>query len=453
MEAENYLSSGFGVRLSMESKRKGWKRLREFARVWQPSRLKGIQVSASFGVPFLGATQVFDLRPVARKWLSLDRTEDSAERFVRPGTILVTCSGLVGRATLANRSHENMLVSHDLLRVDPIESTLWGWLYAYLRASQTRSMMKAAQYGHIIKHLETSHLDDLPVLDVDGKSRELFNEHVAEILELRNRAYECSVQAEAAFELALGSVGLLDQGENGFTTISDRLVLRRRRLDAWFHNPAIGVLRAHLAAKGDRVETLSEAGFDIWLPTRFKRIAASQGVELLESSALFEVNPDITKRIADSDFGDPYSGRVRSGWMLLSRSGQIYGILGSLSITNVFHEGKVASDDLIRLAPNSRNSARAGYVYTALSHPTLGRPLVKALAYGSSIPHIEPSDLSELPVVRLSTSKEDEIADRAEQANSLRAEADILEKYVAAEADRLIDAYLATDWEQSARGC
>lgn len=90
MEAENFLASGFGIRLAIEAKAGGWSTLSTVARTWQPSRLKGIQVSQEYGTPFLAATQVFDVRPIPRKWLSLERTEDNSGRFVEAGTILVT---------------------------------------------------------------------------------------------------------------------------------------------------------------------------------------------------------------------------------------------------------------------------------------------------------------------------------------------------------------------------
>ena len=51
------------------------------ANVWQPSRLKGIQVGPDFGTPFLAATQVFDIRPVPRKWLAIDQIDDAASLF------------------------------------------------------------------------------------------------------------------------------------------------------------------------------------------------------------------------------------------------------------------------------------------------------------------------------------------------------------------------------------
>src|SRR5882724_8261603 len=93
----------------------------------------------------------------------LERTEDSAQRFVRSGTILVTCSGAVGRTTISHAPHENTLITHDLLRVEPRDAAMWGWLYAYLRSPQARAIMVGSHYGHMIKHLETSHLDALPI--------------------------------------------------------------------------------------------------------------------------------------------------------------------------------------------------------------------------------------------------------------------------------------------------
>lgn len=163
LEAGAYLGEGYATKLAIESKSTGWTPPSAVARTWQPSRLKGIQIPPPYGAPFLTATQVFDVRPTARKWLSLERTSDHAQRFVGAGQILLTCSGNVGRATLAHDTTSGTLVSHDLLRVDANDEDWWGWIYAYLRAPTVRKMMKSAEYGHIIKHLETHHLDSLPI--------------------------------------------------------------------------------------------------------------------------------------------------------------------------------------------------------------------------------------------------------------------------------------------------
>lgn len=87
--------------------------------------------------------------------------------------------------------------------------------------------------------------------------------------------------------------------------------------------------------------------------------------------------------------------------------------------------------------------AKRPRLYVALSHPTLGRPLVKSLAYGSSIPHVDTGDLMTLTVVRLRQSDEDGIANLAEAAAAKRAEADVLERLMADDAGKLIDRFLA----------
>lgn len=448
MEAENYLSGGYGLRLTIENRSVGWQSFADYANVWQPSRLKGIQVSPDFGTPFLAATQMFDIRPVPRKWLAIERTNDAANRFINAGTIVVTCSGAVGRATLAYAPHDRTLISHDLLRVEVRDHSQWGWVFAYLRSDQARSMMTSAQYGHIIKHLEPSHLNALPVPIVNDERAREFRSHTTEILALRNRAYHLTLEAEERFEAALGSFNVCDWGEGGFNVrAAEAFFTGRRRFEGIFHNPGAAVLRSFLAKHGQGFTRICDAGFDVWLPTRFRRIPAEDGVWLLDSSDLFECNPDLTKRIADSDFGDPYKGRVKTGWLLLARSGQTYGINGSLVLASEALENKVISDHVIRIAPQGNTQIRVGYIQTALSHPKLGRPLVKSLAYGSSIPEIDPTDFSRLEVVRLEKKEEDTIADLAEESASLRAQADAIERALGMAAGELIGRFISGDME------
>lgn len=442
-EAESYLSTGFGIRAAIEATRAGWTRFERLANVWMPGRLKGIQVSRDFGMPFLAATQVFDVRPIPRKWLSLFPISDSEGRRVTPGTILVTRSGAVGRPALAHAPHDGMLISDDLLRVEAIDERDYGWLYAYLLSRQARAMATGAQYGHIIKHLETSHLGALPIPAVSDNIADDFSRRVRRILELRNEGHRLTLEAESRFENALGPLSIADSGGQGFVvSASSSFFNARRRLDASAHNPVVSAIRRHLASNGAGFTSIAAAGFDVWLPSRFRRIPASDGVLLIDSADLTEVNPDLTKRIADGDFGDRYNARVQSGWVLMARSGQTYGIIGTAVMAAADLEGHVVSDHVMRLKPRRNAKIEAGYLVTAMSHPTLGRPLVKALAYGSSIPEIEVADLSALDIVRLRRADESAIADLAAASAKARAEADILERAIAADASAIIDEFI-----------
>lgn len=447
MEAENFLSSGYGQRLALAAKVGDGSTLGSVARIWQPSRLKGITVSKEFGTPFLAATQAFDSRPVPRKFLSLSKTEDSITRFVSPGNILVTCSGSVGRATLATAALSGLLISHDLLRIEPAQPELWGWAYAFLRSPVARAMMGSSKYGHIIKHLEPSHLAGLPMPCPTSATAARLQTESERVLAARNAAVALMIDAENLFTQAIGELPALDFGESGFTVKASTLMTGRRRLEGIFSSPAVEQLNEHFRARQLRTSSLKDAGFDVWLPTRFRRIPAEEGVKLVGSADLFEINPDLEKRIADINFGDRNAGRVKRGWLLLARSGQTYGLNGTLAIANAFHEGKIVSDHVIRIAPTEHCNARAGYVYMALSHPNMGRPLVKSLAYGSSIPEIDPGDIASLRFPRLDGSVEGAIAEKAEEAAKLFAEADILENDMAKYVDRAITDLLAGRWD------
>jgi hypothetical protein len=441
MEAETYLSSGFGLRAAIESKSAGWVSFGKLARVWMPNRLKGIVVSPEYGTPFLAATQVFDIRPIPRKWLSLERTENVKDRFVDPGTILVTRSGSVGRSILAYAPHKDTLISDDLLRVEPLEEKDKGWLYAYLHAPQVRAMAAGAHYGNIIKHLETSHLEALPVPLVDDDVAADFTRRVSLILALRNEAYELAEEADRRFADNLGPL-VISAPDAGFAVRASDLFPGRRRFDASVHSPMVTAIRRHLSKHGKGFITVADAGYDVWLPKRFRRIPAAEGVWLLDSSDLTEVNPDITKKIVDSDFGDRYRGRVEAGWILMARSGQTYGIIGTAVLAEKYLEDYIISDHVMRVKPRDNARLPAGYLVTALSHPTLGRPIIKSLAYGSSIPELEVADIASLEIVRLNPPEESAIADLAERSAAARAEADVLERSIGRDAGLIIDRFM-----------
>lgn len=340
MEAEAYLLSGYGLRAALEA-RPGCGPLGRHARVWQPSRLKGTQVSPNFGTPFLAATQVFDLRPIPRKWLALEQTEQASERYVKEGMILVTCSGSVGRSTLAYAPHLDTLISHDLLRVEAREEKYWGWLYAYLRTPTARAMMTSAQYGHIIKHLEVGHLSALPLPEMRDHILDHFTGRAHTILRLREEAHTAMVEAEGRFADCLGPLPVHSSGEAGFVVrAQDAFFGRQRRLDGWPHNPRVQAIQEHLAAHSHGMMTVSESGYRAWVPGRYKRVPADDGITFLDSSDLFEINPDAAKRYADCPFGDEYQGRVESGWLLMASSGQTYGIIGGAVLANSFMRGK-----------------------------------------------------------------------------------------------------------------
>lgn len=436
MDAEHYLEKGFQIRSDIESKSSGWLRFKEIAEVWRPPRFKGIESTSEFGVPFFKAGQIYDMRPIPRKWLATRYMDTYAQLFVDEGTILVTCSGNIGRATCAYNTTKNILVSGDLLRVKA-KPKLWGWVYACLRTPSVREMMNVSQYGHTVKHLDPHHLNELPLPKMeDPKMLKWFQEMTEKILTCRNEAFYKLKKAETFFEKQFSSLPKQDDASVFIRRASQTLFHNRRRFEAQNHNPKKENVEEHIDSFGPTWNTLEQAGCQIWSINRFKSISVEDGVELIGSAQIFELNPDYEKRISTSNIKDIDNAYVEPGWIMMARDGQVYGIIGSVVIATTQHKNKLPSCHVIRIIPSE--DIPSGYLCIAIGHPTLGRPRIKSLPCGSSVPTIEIEDLKKFRIPRLDKRIENTIAEFAETAFELWAEADDIENQITHQAENMI---------------
>jgi len=419
LDAEVYLSGGFKVREAILREYAGSVALGTLAEVTQPDRLKGVRVAPEHGVPYLLPTQAFDIWPSPRKWLAPSKIPNICDYYVEPGWILVTRSGSVGQPIIAYAPHIDRIISDDLLRVKIRDIAIRGYLYTFLLTHQGRAMMLASHYGNVIKHLEAEHLIDLPVPVIP----ELVEEIGAAILAVssaRDEAYRLDMGARELFEKSLG----IPPSASGasFSTSSTELNRGGRRLDASAHNPlarSIGELYRERARAVVRVGSVARA----FVPNRFKRIFGEAGTPYLDSEPIFKINPGISKVLTPATPIKPEDYFVEAGWLLIACSGQIYGLNGQAILATRWHEGKVVTQHIMRLVPDT-GKVQAGYLEVALTHPTLGQPLILSRAHGTSVPELDPEDIEGLPLPRLASDIESEIATMAERASELRMEAD-----------------------------
>ncbi len=417
LDGEAYLTGGFAARQRIEAALQ-FQRLFELAEVWQPGRLKGIQVGPEHGVPFLAATQAFDIRPTPRKWIAARRTPDLDARFVGSGWILVTCSGNVGDSIVSYAALNGAIVSHDLLRLQAREPRLRGYIYAFLRTRLGRSLLRSYHYGSIVKHLEPEHLTDVPVPAASDQLCREIEEKVAGVITLRDAALKLMNQAERRFQEEFGPFNLPD--EWSFSTNASAIFGGRRRLDGYYHNPAAASAHLQMMRRAAGVVPLSSVTHDIFGVPRFKHVYTERGTPYLDSEDLFKINPRIEKFIPEPTHPKASAYYVKQGWLLMASSGQIYGLNGSAVLADSWHEKKIISNHVVRIVPRG---IRPGYLLMAMSHPGLGQPQILRMAFGSQVPEIAPEDLRTFPVARLSRGAENAIADRVERACQLRAEA------------------------------
>src|SRR5437763_531520 len=124
----------------------------------------------------------------------------------------------------------------------------------------------------------------LPIPTVDDDTAADLTKRVSRIVDLRNDSYRLTLEAESRFEKALGGFAIEGPGKPGFTVNARSFASGRRRIDASMHNPGAAAVRRHLANHGKGFTKFSEIGFDIWVPGRYKRIPAEDGVIYRDSA-------------------------------------------------------------------------------------------------------------------------------------------------------------------------
>ena len=432
LEASAYLSDGYGLREALAASGAKLLPLSELAAINLPGRLKGIEVDKAVGTPFISASQVFQDRPTPRKWLATRRTPNYDELFAPRGTILVSRSGNVGRVIAANVKHDGMLLTDDLFRVTPHREAARGWIYAFLSSPLTRSMMVSAQYGHIVKHLQPSHLGDLLVPVRSDADLHRYGQGFEEALAYRDAAHQRLLAAERILLNNLPSLGATSG--RTFTLKSLAFDSGRRRLDGAFHAPEPRAIVAAMHRDADSVMKLRDVTDRVWWMSRYKRTFRSDGMPYASADDLFSVGSKGRKRVLmPKDRAETY--KAKPGWIVMACSGQTYGLLGASILIQSEQSDLVLTHDLLRITPRFAE-IRPAYLAAFLGHPRLGRVLATRYAYGTSVPHLDPSDIAEMPIPRFNDRVENDVANLFEESARLTRQAKNAETELIRRADR-----------------
>lgn len=442
LEASTYLRDGYGfVRLANQCP--NHTSLGELATIWQPNRLAGYTVPEGKGLPFFTAGQVFEDFPRVRKWLAAPFVPQADARYVTQDWLLLSCSGVVGNVTAVYPHHLNKIITHDLLRIVPKNPKEYGWLYAYMKTSFFKQIARAAQYGHMIKHIEVAHANEFPVIMPEDGIREKIGSMAASAIRERSSSWALR---DDAFRLFDQQVGFPDHADKLVATSGARevglsqILGRRLRLDADSYCGPINVADSVLAPYPS--EELQSVVSDVYLPPRVARTFGDGGVSFAMPSDLFDVNATPEKRIYAKLIPNYKLFMLRPGELIMVRSGQKYGLIGRVMLVTENHRGIFGSDDPIRIVPDS-SKIRTGYLLTFLNDPALGRPSVVRNAYGTSVPHLDVGDIKRLAIPRLGDDIEDGIADLMDESVERSAKADRLENEAIRLAQEQIDAAIA----------
>ena len=168
------------------------------------------------------------------------------------------------------------------------------------------------------------------------------------------------------------------------------------------------------------VEPLSAVTERIFHPGIFRRqwtTDPEHGVPFLGSAAIFQADLSNLPFLTTVASRKSTNFALKPGWALITRSGMT---AGRVTYSRLEMDGFSCSEDVMRVVPNTQKIP-AGYLYTFLASDR-GRAMIRGGIYGTSVKHIEPEHIADLPLPRLHPETESKIDDLIQQAMKRRSQ-------------------------------
>lgn len=375
-----------------------------FARIWVDD--------PRYGVPFLSNSDMLnaDLANLPLLQRRYAESRKLAHLELSPGTTLITCSGTIGRMTYVRPDMAGMWSSQHIMKVVPDpERVPAGYLYAYLSSRYGVPLVVSGTYGAIIQHIEPEHIAELPV----PRFGPVFEQEIARLIDAAAaERVAASKHRRTALELFQAKIGCRHHSDSIARTPMASALLGR--MDAFHYSPRVEAGRASLAAHcgirlGDQVERVFE-------PNRGSRLKVTDptfGVPFLSSSSVFELNPSAEYLVSRSLTPHLEALLVSDCDVLIPRSGQLGGIIGRAVLPLPMNVGQAGSEHLVRVRCHSPQDA--AYLWAVLASEP-GYWALVGTAFGSSIPSLDSSLISDLTIPWLSDLDRQEIGALAEKA-------------------------------------
>lgn len=381
------------------------------ARIFHAGREARLWVSdADHGVPFMGSSDIRVADFSALPLIAKRQVERNPLFTLGAGWTLITRSGTIGRMAYARPDMDGMACSEHVLRVVPDVGRIpSGYLYAFLSSRYGVPLVVSGTYGAIIQHIEPEHIAELPV----PRFGPVFEQEVAQIIDAAAaERVAASKHRRAVLELFQAKIGWGRHSDSIARAPMASALLGR--MDAFHYSPRVETGRASLAVHfgvrlGDQVERVFE-------PNRGSRLKVTDpafGVPFLSSSSVFELNPSAEYLVSRSLTPHLEGLLVSDCDVLIPRSGQLGGIIGRAVLPLPMNVGQAGSEHLVRVRCHSPQDA--AYLWAVLASEP-GYWALVGTAFGSSIPSLDSSLISDLTIPWLSDLDRQEIGALAEKA-------------------------------------
>jgi len=384
--------------------------------------------------PIYQPSQINEICPKPNLFISKLTNTDIEKLKVEKGQILLTCSGTIGNVTLVSNTLNNLIFSHDLIRLTAKVESDAGYIFAFLRTKTGNLLINTNNYGAVVQHIEPEHLESIIIPDPNSEIKNKIGNLVLDSFELRDQSNDLVKEAEKLLisELNLPTIDEFNQKyqdkKSDIRSFEVKLSKLEGRFDASNHLPIVHAIVEHLNKYSGEVTTLCDnrVSQSIILPGRFKRVYVKegQGVVFFGGKQLLELDPSGKKYLSLSF----HEGRINKELTLTENMVLITcsGTIGKVNIVPKHWQGWTANQHIIRVVPADKNIS--GYIYCWLASD-YGYQLITHFKYGAVVDEIDKNQVSNIQIPLLANKDaQKKINDLVLDANQKRYNAYLLEQ-------------------------
>ena len=163
LDAGHYNSEIMDAHRQLQSSGLAMKRLGDVTeRIFIPPRFKRVYVDQDHGIPFLQGTHLPQFKPTDIKYLSQAVHKKIGDWIIRPGWVLVTRSGTIGRVGIALHQWDGWAASEHILRIvpQPCGPCPPGYIYAWLSSPLGQAQFNGV-YGAVVDEITAEHVENI----------------------------------------------------------------------------------------------------------------------------------------------------------------------------------------------------------------------------------------------------------------------------------------------------
>lgn len=138
------------------------------------------------------------------KYISNSQTDRMERWVIRSGTVLVTCSGTIGRVAIASNTMNGWAASQHILRITPkIGVSHEGYIATFLMTPYGQHQLQSKIYGGVVDELTAEDTAKVLIPDLPYAEQEKIGAPAREAYELRDQANALENQAIACMEAVI----------------------------------------------------------------------------------------------------------------------------------------------------------------------------------------------------------------------------------------------------------